>query len=240
MKSRRAFVKNSALAATALMAIDPIEALAAITRDSSLQSATGTRFVFLHAANLQYGNKSKALQFLKKARYNASSITMDAGMIQTNSQTAPSYDLSIPETLKLAPGEYQIINKGNIRTGIISNHAGNASSVRQADQLAGFLKKEKNCQFVVCVSRLGYQKKKKTDALTLASGSANLDIIISVHPRNPRIQPLVAINRNRSEVYIHPVIEGKFAVGKTEILLDNKGQRRSVVLENEHSLEPVG
>ncbi len=233
MKSRREFVKNSALAATALIAANPLHALAAAASPFQGIFSNGNKFLLFYTANLQKGDSGNALEFIQRSGQDANALLLNAGHTSDGLNSAINHDLTFFTTGEMLAPEYRIINKGGIRTGIIRVAAGEQGAVQKVNRLAVFLKKDKDCRIVVCLSELGYKHKKGTDDLTLAARSTDLDIIIGVHARNPKGRPMVAFNSQKSEVFIHPVVAGEFAVGKIEIGFDRQGRKRHVSLVNE-------
>lgn len=233
MKSRREFVKNSALAATALIAANPLHALATAASPFQGIFSNGNKFLLLYTANLQKGDSGSALEFIQRSGQDTNALLINAGHSSDSRNSAIDHDLSFFTTEDMLAPEYRIIHKGGIRTGIIRVAAGEQEAVQKVNRLSAFLKKEKDCRVVVCFSELGYKHKKGTDDLTLAARSTNLDIIIGVHAQNSKGRPMVAFNSKRSEVFIHSVVAGDFAVGKIEIGFDRQGRKRHVSLVNE-------
>lgn len=233
MKSRREFVKNSALAATALIAANPIQALAAAASPFQGIFSSDNKFLLLYTANLQKGDSSNALEFIQRSAKDANVLLLNAGHASDGQNSALDHDLVFFTAEERPVPEYRVIHKGGIRTGIIHIAAGEQGAVQKVNRLAAYLKKDKDCRIVVCLSELGYQQKKGTDDLTLAARSTDLDIIIGVHAHNPKRRPTVAFNSQKSEVFIHPVVAGEFAVGKIEIGFDRQGRKRHVSLMNE-------
>ena len=126
---------------------------------------------------------------------------------------------------------YEIVFRENIITGIIKVQTGDKISA--INDLSFYLKKEKNCQLVVCLSELGYKNKNGLDDITLAEKSLYIDIIIGKHAINHTPFPIVACNRKREEVIIQHAAENGFGLGNIEIEFDGKtSAKRSLAINN--------
>jgi 5'-nucleotidase len=101
--------------------------------------------------------------------------------------------------------------------------------------LSAYLKKEKNCAVVVCLSQLGYKNKNMPDDIMLAERSTHLDIIIGGHADNFHSHPIIALNSKNGEVIIHSAAGDVTAFGKIEIDFDGQGRKKSVHLFNKLS-----
>ena len=147
------------------------------------------------------------------------------------------YDASIngSNDLSAITGEYKIITKGNTRTGIISARPEESNIIQKIRTLSTWLKKEKNCTMVVCLSQLGYKNKNTPDDITLAKASSHLDIIVGGHAENFHMHPVVALNSNNAEVIIHSASGNSFACGKIEIDFDELGRKNQVSFADHRS-----
>ena len=147
------------------------------------------------------------------------------------------YDASIngSNDLSAIAGEYKIITKGNTRTGIISARPGENNVIQKIKTLSSWLKKEKNCTMVVCLSQLGYKNKNTPDDITLAKESTDLDIIVGGHAKNFHMHPVVALNSNNAEVIIHSASGNSFDCGKIEVDFDGHGRKNHISFANHSS-----
>ena len=107
--------------------------------------------------------------------------------------------------------------------------------IEKVINLSAYLKKEKNCSVVVCLSQLGYRNKNTPDDITLAKKSTHIDIIIGGHANNFQVNPVIALNNSNCEVIIHAAAGDPTAVGKIEIDFDEKGQKKYVSFTNQLS-----
>lgn len=213
MKSRRKFIAQGTLAAAAFTALKPVQTFA----NTSIFSSTGfnandNTVVLVHSGNnpRHADYAAEKITALKKTCYNmlvlAPAITPDAD-------------------------SYQIIYRGNIKTGIIKANAND--NISSLNHIAAYLKKEKNCKLIVCVSPLGYKNKAGLDDITLAEKSTHIDIIIGNNTANHSPFPAVIKNSNQAEVLIHSAVDNGFGLGNIEIAFDNKtGAKKTIAFNN--------
>lgn len=73
----------------------------------------------------------------------------------------------------------------------------------QANAIAYKLKKQNQCDLVICLSHLGYKNNQGTfNNSDFATASENIDIIISGHNRDLAVAPKVLKNKNKNEVIV--------------------------------------
>ena len=96
-----------------------------------------------------------------------------------------------------------------------------------ANEIASFLKNEKNCDIVIVVSHIGYRKvNDKTCDIELAEASKDIDAIIGGHthtfidPNHPEIYPSLINNADGKPVRIAQVGKVGSYIGKLTIDLD--------------------
>lgn len=213
------------MATAALLTAKPFTSIA-----NSLSPVTGFRInnnslVLAHTGNAILSGTGPALQQITNLKkIGANLIMLHAG----NSAPAlqPPYDASMHagESFSVNADDYKIIYKGDIKTGVIT--ANNKSACAESiNTLAVYLKKEKNCQLVVCLSQLGFKSETGLDDLTLAATSTQLDIIIGGHATNFCKSPMTTLNKNKEEVIINHAGTNGFALRKIEIGFDKQGRK---------------
>ncbi|MCH5233040.1 MAG: bifunctional metallophosphatase/5'-nucleotidase [Muribaculaceae bacterium] len=96
-----------------------------------------------------------------------------------------------------------------------------------ANEMAAFLKQEKNCDMVVVVSHIGYGKvNEKTSDVELAQASRDIDLIIGGHthtlidPEHPEINPSLIENIEGKPVRIVQAGKQGIYIGKVTVDLD--------------------
>lgn len=173
--------------------------------------------------NHEFDNGTLALsQLLKKARF---------PVVCTN------YDLS-NTPLKHLVKPWLILRRGCLRIGIVgggiqlkglsltTNYEGLIfmDPLAILDATAGWLKKKKKCDLVVCLSHLGYQNDNgKTDDLTLAAKSRNIDVIIGGHSHKYLDEPTLVVNLNGDTVVVNQVGRAGVYVGRLDLDVLPKG-----------------
>lgn len=274
MNSRRAFVKNSALATAAIAAVNPLRSFAAFAPSVyGGEFSNDHSFTLLHTADLgdqwdqiSDGSSYEGLGGFRSMKTVINGIRnewknhllVDAGGMGPGlfeSATGLDYDainiyskdqyLAItdhqlpaishhPDHLKANTVPYRIINKGNNRIGIISanleNGAGNP--MIHALETSRMLKKEKDCQLVICLSNLGDDRKKRVSDHALASRSTDIDIIIGSGSGLVTKTPFTCFNKVRQEVIINYSGYKGLVLGKIDLLFNENGEKAGVHFRN--------
>ncbi|MCL2652035.1 MAG: bifunctional metallophosphatase/5'-nucleotidase, partial [Candidatus Azobacteroides sp.] len=93
--------------------------------------------------------------------------------------------------------------------------------VESANQTAAFLKKEKKCDLVICLSHLGYYPaEERVGDITLAKKSRNIDIILGGHTHTFLQQPDRRTNLDGKEVVIQQTGAYGINVGRMDVGLE--------------------
>ena len=240
MKSRRYFLAQGTLATTAMFALKPLTSIGSTISQFTGFNSYG-KLTFLHTANPGNSSYKKVIKYIQDIKNkNTNAILLNAGQGIQEETGSLIYDASIngSKDLSAITGEYKIITKGNTRTGIISARPEERNIIQKIKTLSTWLKKEKNCTIVVCLSQLGYKNKNTPDDITLAKESTHLDIIVGGHAENFHMQPIVALNSNNAEVIIHSASGNSFDFGKIEIDFDWQG-RKSHISFADHSSKNI-
>jgi len=239
MKSRRHFLIQGTLATTAMFALKPLTSIGNTLSHFTSFSGRYRKLAFLHTTSQNTSDKEviKYIQAIKN--HNTNAIVLNAGQGMQDKTFSLVYDASIngSNDLSAIAGEYKIITKGNTRTGIISARPETNNIIQKIRTLSTWLKKEKKCTIVVCLSQLGYKNKNTPDDITLAKESTDLDIIVGGHAKNFHRYPIVALNSNNSEVIIHSASGSSFDCGKIEIDFDRQGRKNHISFANHSSKE---
>ncbi len=214
MNSRRKFLQQGSLAATALLLSGGTKSFAGSSfffgsDDNNLVilhshlPASGDQFIFSDGAHI------KNVLAAEKRKFNNL--------------------LLVDDTTNDMP--YRIVIKGNIRTGIINSSYQEGMSMDEINQLARILKENKKCNIVICVSELGYKNKNSVDDYTLASSSENIDIILG-NTTTPAHLPSIVLNKNQHEVLINHCTEDAVAIGRISLRFDKKGAKCGMSYSN--------
>jgi hypothetical protein len=230
MNSRRKFLLHGSLATAALFVTKPFTSAA-----KALESTTGFNMQHNHV-NLVYAGKYSNQSFsilqnhITKLQSNWSSpVLLQASNDNGYNNTSLKFDATVGSKSSATDTEndYHISTKGNIRTGIIMVAGGERNIVKRVNKLAAFLKNEKNCQVVVCLSSLGYKTRRGLDDCKLAVSSKGVDVILGGHPTNYLSDLVVSRNKAGEEVFIHSASEKNIAFGSIAFEFNDAGQKRS-------------
>ena len=140
---------------------------------------------------------------------------------------ATNYDFS--ETpIKGLTEEYLILERNGLNIGIIgigidpeglvasNNYTGlkYLSPVETANKVAFFLKHQKKCDMVICLSHLGYNSD-----IQFAKKTSNIDIIIGAHSHTFMINPYWTENAEGKKVLINQMGKSGIYVGRLDVSL---------------------
>lgn len=230
MKNRRYFLKQGSLATMAMLTIKPFNTIAGVVSPFAGFGNGYNRLIFLHTANLNASSCVNTIQLIKgiKNRH-ANTILLNAGQAAHDDTGYLAFDASHNTAgFSAITEDYKIITRSNIKTGFINVKPGDKDVIQRINELAVFLKKEKNCKVVVCLSLLGYKNNNTPDDLSLAAKSTHVDMIIGGHGENFKEHPIIILNSNNREVIIHTAAGGVTAFGKIEIYFDDQGRKKQV------------
>ncbi len=219
---------QGSMATTAILALKPLKTLSAFT-DLGLGSG---KLIFLHTANPDSQMDQKLTTHLAGIEStNANTIVLQAG--QTNKQQKQGkqiYDYCMSEfhETTAVTNSYKIIRKGNIHIGLISARPDEEDVIQKVNTLSSYLKNEKDCAIVVCLSQLGYKNKNTPDDITLAKQSNHLDFIIGGNDQNVYPHPVILLNQNNEEVIIHAAANDSATFGKIDLDINEQGQKKYI------------
>jgi hypothetical protein len=227
MNTRRKFIANGSMAAAALLASRPFKAIAGNSSFSLLNNRQ-SHLVFIHTAGLQTGTHLPTLKFIREIK-NKTSNTLLFNASSESYSTGLSYDSSVSNSN--AEG-YHIITKGGIHTGVIAIDSNETGAINRVNTLAAFLKNEKNCKVVVCMSQLGFSNNNKCDDKELAEKSTHIDLIIGSNAENFTKHPIILRNSQKHEVILQSASSNDAAFGKIEMGFDAQGNKNHIHILN--------
>jgi 5'-nucleotidase len=95
-----------------------------------------------------------------------------------------------------------------------------------AEEISRILKKDKKCDYVICLSHLGYKyEDKKVDDIKLAEGTSFIDLIIGGHTHTLLDKPEARKNKNSKITYITQMAWAGLYLGRIDLVFnfnDNK------------------
>ena len=226
------------MATTAVLALKPFTSIARAASTFTGLGDSNSQLVFLHTANMNHSGDYQVINYIKEIKNkNANAILLKAGQDYQEETGRLTYDVSMngANDSSSITGDYKIINKGGLRTGIISAKPGERDIIEKINTLSAYLKKEKNCTIVVCLSQLGYENKNAPDDISIAEKSTHLDIIIGGHATNFQTHPIIVLNRNNGEVIIHSASGDSLACGLIKIKFDGQGRKKHIGFTDQSS-----
>ena len=138
---------------------------------------------------------------------------------------------------------YKIFNKHGIRVGVFGlgielkglvpeknyGHIIYNDPIENAKKTAAFLKTEKNCDLIICLSHLGYQyKNQKVSDEVLAKKSENIDLIIGGHTHTFLNEPVVFKNNQGGDVLVTQVGWAGINLGRIDFDFSNRTATKAV------------
>lgn len=135
---------------------------------------------------------------------------------------------------------YKIFQKGEIKVGVFGvgielkglvderliKNVYYLNPVQSANETAEHLKKEENCDLVICLSHLGlkYEDSKISD-LKLAEQSKYIDLILGGHTHTFLDEPLIVKNSIQKNMIIAQVGWGGIKLGRIDFLFEKKSRK---------------
>ncbi len=131
---------------------------------------------------------------------------------------------------------YKIFKKGNIKIGVLgvgidlenlvdkklTKGIKYNSPLECANRISKHLKQEEKCDYIICLSHLGYQyNDKKISDIVLAQSSKYIDLIIGGHTHTFLKEPTCVFNIDKKEVKITQVGWAGIWLGKIDIYFSN-------------------
>lgn len=217
------------MATAALLTARPFAAIANGLSPVTGFSINNNSLVLAHTGNAAAGNQTLQ-QIAKLKNSNANLLMLHAGSnapVVNNGRAVYDASMQNGTSFSINADDYKIVYKGNIKTGIITADS-KKPSAEKINALAIYLKKEKDCHLVVCLSQLGYKSKTGLDDLSLAAASTHLDVIIGGHVTNFCKSPMTTLNKNKEEVIINHAGTNGLAFRKIEIGFDNRGRKNQL------------
>lgn len=235
MNTRRKFLLQGSLATTAFLATKPVKAFSNTITAITGQSLHNNKIVFIHTGNNGSTKQHQVLHNMANlAKAAGSVVLLHAGSSKQTMAPQLKYDatMDLDTGISLLKNNYKTFYKGDIKVAVITANEGGADVINKISELSAYLKNEKQCNMVVCLSQLGYKNKNKIDDITLAGKSTGLDIIISGHAVNHFAHTAVVLNSNRHEVVIQPASGNGFALGNIEMGFDKLKNKNSLAINN--------
>lgn len=133
---------------------------------------------------------------------------------------------------------YQVFTRGGIKVGVFGlgvqleglvnknlyKETRYLDPVEMTEESVRILRKEENCDLVICLSHLGYEyRNEKISDLKLAALTEGIDLIIGGHTHTFLSKPTVAKNKNDKNVLINQVGWAGINLGRIDFYFDDNG-----------------
>ena len=231
MNSRRKFLLQGTLATTALIVAKPFKTIANTFAPATGLNSNNSKLVLLHTGFHHSHNWHHTVDRIASLKKNTGNLLLlHTGAINNAPDAQMKYDVTMPEDI--SNSSYQIFYKGNIKTAVIYAAQGENDVVKKVAALSTRLKKEKNCDIVVCLSQLGFKNKNEVDDIQLANESSHLDIILSSNPGHTSMRAYIARNSKKEEVIINFTAGKNMDFGNIEMTFDENRNKKSVAINN--------
>jgi len=143
--------------------------------------------------------------------------------------------------------EYLIFEKGDIKIGLtgvgielkglvpkkLYGETQYLDPIKNANRVAKFLKKDIKCDYVICLSHLGFKYDKPiVSDLILAEESSDIDLILGGHTHTFLEKPIVIKNKKNQSVVINQVGWAGIVLGRLDLHFEKNKKHKCVTCEN--------
>jgi len=205
-----------------------------------------------------YFNGELEIKLMSQLGYDASTIgnhDFDAGIENLQKQLSAhanfpiisaNYDFNNTVMNKMA-APYNIIKKGPIKIGItgvgielkslvpdtLYKETQCLSPIEAVNKYAAILKNDHKCDYVICLSHLGYSyKTNQISDLVLAKESKHLDLIIGGHTHTFLDAPTVVKNKEEKEVLVTQAGWAGILLGRIDVYFEHSMKKKCVQCNN--------
>jgi len=205
-----------------------------------------------------YFNGELEIKMMSKLGYDAATIgnhDFDGGIDNLYNQLKNhanfkivncNYDFSNSAMYELN-NPYLILNKHPLKIGItgvgveleglipeyLSKGTKYKDPVIQANKQAAFLKNELKCDYVICLSHLGFSyKTEQISDLKLAENSENIDLILGGHTHTFLESPVKVLNLKKEEVLVNQAGWAGIILGRIDVFFERSLKKKFVKSSN--------
>ncbi len=144
---------------------------------------------------------------------------------------------------------YTVIKKGGLKIGVFglgieleglvpAHLYGNTQyldPISKASETAKILKHNKKCDYIICLSHLGYQyESDKISDVKLAAATEHIDLIIGGHTHTLMDAAEIHHNKNGEHVIINQVGWAGIALGRIDVRFEKNKKNKCISCVNEH------
>ncbi len=143
--------------------------------------------------------------------------------------------------------EHLIIKKGSVKIGILGlgieleglvppalyGNTRYLDPLPIANEVAGRLKQDEGCDFVICLSHLGFKyETDKVSDVVVARNSSDIDLIIGGHTHTVLHEPAIEKNAKNESVLINQVGRNGTMLGRIDLLFEKNRPGQCIHCEN--------
>jgi len=217
MNTRRKFLFQGGLATAAALTAKPFQSIASLTSPLTGTDFSNNRFLLLHTNAGSSGTLDRIGTMRKKFA--------NVLLIHSDAAKAGSASLKFDVT-HAAPTGYQVLHKGDMKIGILHTDSSVKDIVSDINTRAAYLKKERNCNFVVCISSL--EEKNRVNNKTLAEQSSGVDLVISNYSPSYCGLPFITLNHQNQEVIVDHAGGKEDQIGSIIVSFCSKGLKNQL------------
>jgi 5'-nucleotidase len=105
--------------------------------------------------------------------------------------------------------------------------------IKTAVEMESFLKNEKKCDLVICLSHLGFQyRENKVSDIVLAKETSITDLIIGGHTHTFLEEPIAQKNKAGKQVIVNQASWGGMVLGKIDFAFERSGNKKHLAISN--------
>ncbi|MBK6362926.1 MAG: metallophosphatase [Saprospiraceae bacterium] len=105
--------------------------------------------------------------------------------------------------------------------------------VQKAQQMATFLKNDEKCDYVICLSHLGYKyNENKVSDTVMAAETSDIDLIIGGHTHTFLNEPVAAANKSGKVVHITQVGWAGIILGRIDVFFERNRKGKCITCKN--------
>jgi 5'-nucleotidase len=199
-------------------------------------------------------------KLMEKLKYDAATIgnhDFDAGIDGLHKQLPnisfpiinANYDFS-DTVMNDSVKPYQIFHKGDVKIGILGvgieleglvpkalyKNTIYQDPIERANYYAKILKKEEKCDYVICLSHIGYDFRNDPNRVNdkaLAAESEDIDLIIGGHTHTFMREPDLIKNKNDEPVMVHQVGWAGIVLGRIDVVFEKNKKKKCSTCKNQ-------
>ncbi|MDH3649291.1 MAG: metallophosphatase [Saprospiraceae bacterium] len=142
---------------------------------------------------------------------------------------------------------YQVFEKDRLRVGVLGvgielnslvpeklyGATRYLDPVTEANVMAEFLRSDEKCDYIICLSHLGYRyRDSKIDDVKLAANSRHIDLILGGHTHTFMKAPEIVANKDNNPVTINQVGWAGILLGRLDIHFEYNRKNRCLTCQN--------